>query len=255
MTRQRSVLSYKRCPLLQRSFGPIGRAARHHLFRITCVTGAPLRLRPLTPRPPTAAAKVNLPSTTATTDDGGDTTACASPDARAFRAAATPGVERLSSKRAASSDPMSMSMIRSPKRRSQSRSPDLDPTATGKRKPKRKPQPRQRRPQQKATVRTKMRSTKSSNVAVDVLAKTACRTNRPLPSNAVFPQTREKRDAAQARKRERQLEKVAAPSLTRGKAPLRATPIDLLLPKFAAFASSRFDILLSALSHVGRVFH
>lgn len=147
------------------------------------------------------------PSTTATTDDGGDTTTCASPSASSLSRGSTPGVERLSSKRAASSDPMTMSMTRSPKRRSQSRSPDFEPgpdaqtEATG---------------TQDAAVTTSATNDKAREGEVYEIIKRG--RGRPrkdgLPNKSTVavkrrvPTAREKRDAAQARKRERQLEKV-----------------------------------------------
>lgn len=146
------------------------------------------------------------PSTTATTDDGGDVTACASPDASSsLSRGSTPGIERLSSKRAASSDAMTMSMIRSPKRRSQSRSPELDHAAAAESQPI-------------ATEAQDATSEEENEEVVESYEVIKRGRGRPrkdgLPNKSSIvikrrvPTAREKRDAAQARKRERQLEKV-----------------------------------------------
>ncbi|SPO32348.1 uncharacterized protein UTRI_02905 [Ustilago trichophora] len=146
------------------------------------------------------------PSTTATTDDGGDTTACASPDASSLSRGSTPGVERLSSKRAASSDPMTMSMIRSPKRRSQSRSPDLDPAAA---------EAQSGDVQSHQDTASAGASTGTDSEVYEIIKRGRGRPRKDgLPNKSTIaikrrvPTAREKRDAAQARKRERALEKV-----------------------------------------------
>nr|QBH67609.1 hypothetical protein UEMT_2075 [Ustilago esculenta] len=148
------------------------------------------------------------PSTTATTDDGGDTTACASPDASSFSRGSTPGVERLSIKRAASSDPMSMSTIRSPKRRSQSRSPDVDPTSDA--------QPGDSTAQSTDAPAPADASAHDSPAAYEIIKRGRGRPRKDgLPNKSTIavkrrvPTAREKRDTAQARKRERAFEKIA----------------------------------------------
>lgn len=148
------------------------------------------------------------PSTTATTDDGGDTTACASPSASSLSRGSTPGVERLSSKRAASSDPMTMSTIRSPKRRSQSRSPDVEPGSDA--------QGEAANNEAEAAPSPANADLGQNDEAVYEIIKRG--RGRPrkdgLPNKSTVaikrrvPTAREKRDAAQARKRERQLEKI-----------------------------------------------
>ena len=149
------------------------------------------------------------PSTTATTDDGGDTTACASPDASSLSRGSTPGIERLSSKRAASSDPMSMSTIRSPKRRSQSRSPDLDPSSEGS-------AAEVSAADQGSVSGSKDASGEGESAVYEIVKRGRGRPRKDgMPNKSTVaikrrvPTAREKRDAAQARKRERQLEKVA----------------------------------------------
>ena len=148
------------------------------------------------------------PSTTATTDDGGDTTACASPDASSLSRGSTPGVERLSSKRAASSDAMTMSMIRSPKRRSQSRSPELDPTAHSQSHSNHKDA------HDPASTSADAK-TQEGQAVYEIIKRGRGRPRKDgLPNKSTIavkrrvPTAREKRDAAQTRKRERQLEKV-----------------------------------------------
>ncbi|EST05889.1 Ovarian tumor, otubain [Kalmanozyma brasiliensis GHG001] len=144
------------------------------------------------------------PSTTATTDDGGDVTACASPDASSLSRGSTPGVERLSSKRAASSDAMTMSMIRSPKRRSQSRSPEFDAEAES------------QSGKTEATTAASQAAAEPRDDEPETYEIIKRGRGRPrkdgLPNKSTIvrrvPTAREKRDAAQARKRERQLEKV-----------------------------------------------
>ncbi|KAI3482657.1 hypothetical protein L1887_54661 [Cichorium endivia] len=151
------------------------------------------------------------PSTTATTDDGGDTTACASPEASSGSRGSTPGVERLSSKRAASSDAMTMSMIRSPKRRSQSRSPDFNALPDS--------QPDEEgngsAAEATATSTTAEDEAQEGETVYEIIKRGRGRPRKDgLPNKSSIavkrrvPTAREKRDAAQARKRERQLEKV-----------------------------------------------
>lgn len=151
------------------------------------------------------------PSTTATTDDGGDTTACASPEASSGSRGSTPGVERLSSKRAASSDAMTMSMIRSPKRRSQSRSPDFNALPDS--------QPDEEgngsAAEATATTTTAEDEAQEGETVYEIIKRGRGRPRKDgLPNKSSIavkrrvPTAREKRDAAQARKRERQLEKV-----------------------------------------------
>ena len=147
------------------------------------------------------------PSTTATTDDGDNTTACASPDASSLSRGSTPGVERLSSKRAASSDPMSMSTIRSPKRRSQSRSPDLDAAA--------ETQASDAAATQDAASASVDGAAQDGGEVYEIIKRGRGRPRKDgLPNKSTIaikrrvPTAREKRDAAQARKRERALEKV-----------------------------------------------
>ncbi|KAJ1019991.1 hypothetical protein NDA16_004272 [Ustilago loliicola] len=148
------------------------------------------------------------PSTTATTDDGGDTTACASPIASSLSRGSTPGVERLSSKRAASSDPMSMSMIRSPKRRSQSRSPDLEPGSDAHTEAT-------NAQDAAAPISAAKDKAQEGDAVYEIIKRGRGRPRKDgLPNKSTVaikrrvPTAREKRDAAQARKRERQLEKV-----------------------------------------------
>ncbi|KAJ9478813.1 OTU-like cysteine protease [Pseudozyma hubeiensis] len=146
------------------------------------------------------------PSTTATTDDGGDATACASPDSSSLSRGSTPGIEKLSGKRAASSDAMTMSMIRSPKRRSQSRSPELDAAAQS--------QPGEGDAQDAATTSADAKA-QDGQAVYEIIKRGRGRPRKDgLPNKSTIaikrrvPTAREKRDAAQARKRERQLEKV-----------------------------------------------
>ncbi|SJX66137.1 uncharacterized protein SRS1_13545 [Sporisorium reilianum f. sp. reilianum] len=147
------------------------------------------------------------PSTTATTDDGGDTTACASPDTSSLSRGSTPGVERLSSKRAASSDAMTMSMIRSPKRRSQSRSPELDPAAA-------QAQASEADAADAGSAADDA-DVQEGHAVYEIIKRGRGRPRKDgLPNKSTIavkrrvPTAREKRDAAQVRKRERQLEKV-----------------------------------------------
>ncbi|TKY86051.1 hypothetical protein EX895_004876 [Sporisorium graminicola] len=152
------------------------------------------------------------PSTTATTDDGGDTTACASPDTSSLSRGSTPGVERLSSKRAASSDAMTMSMIRSPKRRSQSRSPELHPATAAA-----ESQAGEAEAAAEADAASADADAKSQDgqAVYEIIKRGRGRPRKDgLPNKSSIavkrrvPTAREKRDAAQVRKRERQLEKV-----------------------------------------------
>ncbi|CDU23164.1 uncharacterized protein SPSC_01794 [Sporisorium scitamineum] len=146
------------------------------------------------------------PSTTATTDDGGDTTACASPDTSSLSRGSTPGVERLSSKRAASSDAMTMSMIRSSKRRSQSRSPELGPAAQSHASEVDAPD---------STSTAVDANSQDGQAVYEIIKRGRGRPRKDgLPNKSTIavkrrvPTAREKRDAAQVRKRERRLEKV-----------------------------------------------
>lgn len=154
------------------------------------------------------------PSTSATTDDGADATACASPDTSSLSRGSTPGLERLSSKRAASSDPMSMSLIRSPKRRSQSRSPDLDADA-GAYEEETTASDGQKGQTTNATTVSADGNAKDGEAVYEIIKRGRGRPRKDgLPNKSSIaikrrvPTAREKRDAAQARKRERQLEKV-----------------------------------------------
>lgn len=157
------------------------------------------------------------PSTTATTDDGGDTTACASPDTSSLSRGSTPGVERLSSKRAASSDPMSMSMIRSPKRRSQSRSPDLGTGVADAHADSAHDHsvPSAGADAAAAAGAAAAASDIQDNGVYEIIKRGRGRPRKDgLPNKSTIairrrvPTAREKRDAAQARKHERNLEKV-----------------------------------------------
>ncbi|SPO44796.1 uncharacterized protein PSANT_02482 [Moesziomyces antarcticus] len=168
------------------------------------------------------------PSTTATTDDGGDTTACASPEASSGSRGSTPGVERLSSKRAASSDAMTMSMIRSPKRRSQSRSPDINALPDS--------QPDEEGDGLAAeaigTSTTAEDEAQEGETVYEIIKRGRGRPRKDgLPNKSSVavkrrvPTAREKRDAAQARKRERQLEKVGrARARVTGDEPASSSP-------------------------------
>lgn len=146
------------------------------------------------------------PSTTATTDDGGDATACASPGSSNLSRGSTPSVEKISSKRAASSDAMTMSTIRSPKRRSQSRSPELGLAAQSQ---------SVEAVEHDASPASDDKKSQDGQAVYEIIKRGRGRPRKDgLPNKSTIaikrrvPTAREKRDAAQARKRERQLEKI-----------------------------------------------
>lgn len=146
------------------------------------------------------------PSTTATTEDGVDT-ACATPDAISLSRGSTPGIEKVHAKRAASSDPMGMSSIRSPKRRSQSRSPDADrskdadaPSCDDEFVPSSDPVSDGQGVREEYEIIKRGRGRPRKDGLPN---KSSIAVRRRVPT------ARERRDAAQTRKRERQLDKVA----------------------------------------------
>ncbi|PWN50197.1 cysteine proteinase [Violaceomyces palustris] len=155
-------------------------------------------------------------STSATTDEGANSVAAASPDTYANSRGSTPLNERLCNKRAASSDPNGHRFVRSPKRSSRSRSPSED------REPSQSfsgiyPSSPLALSSPADAVSTESSSADASEPEEKtVIAPVKRGRGRPrkdgLPVNSTprrkVPTAREKRDAAAARRRERQLEKL-----------------------------------------------